>query len=135
MLGAAAKRIVHPIRKPRNNADEAIAAKPGWDGACRAICCVAPLANGTCHWLRVASCISSRRASVATTWDLFRGSLGRFCSCRVSHIRAIRAVDPCALCVEIQSVLADPEPALARNLCLPLFDLGIEEFLDPAALQ
>src|SRR6266567_9622273 len=75
MLGAAAKRIVHPIRKPRNNADEAIAAKPGWDGASRAICCVAPLANGVYHWLRAASCISSRRAFVATTRDLCRGSL------------------------------------------------------------
>src|SRR5947208_16001084 len=73
-----AKRIVHAIRKPRNNADESIAAKPGWDGAsfanCGAICCVAP-ANGAYHWLRVASCISSRRASVATTRDLCRGSL------------------------------------------------------------
>src|SRR5207245_5371660 len=76
MLGAGAQRIVHPIRKPRNNADKAIAAKPGWDGAGRAICCVAPLANGTYHWLRVASCISSRQASVAATRDLFRGSLG-----------------------------------------------------------
>ena len=70
-----AQRIVHPIRKPRNDADEAIAAKPGWDGACRAICGVAPLANGAYHWLRVASCISSRQASVATTRDLRRGSL------------------------------------------------------------
>src|SRR6266568_6343438 len=77
MLGAAAKRIVHPIRKPRNNVDEAIAAKPERDGAGRAICCVAPLANGAYHWLRVASCISSRRASVATTWDSFRGSLSQ----------------------------------------------------------
>src|ERR1700686_2849921 len=75
MLGAAAQRIVRPIRKPRNNAYEAIAAKPGWDGACRAICCVAPLANGAYHWLRAASRISSRQASVATTRDLFRGSL------------------------------------------------------------
>src|SRR5438477_11308276 len=75
MLGAAAKRIVHPIRKPRNNADEVIAPKPGRDGACRAICCVAPLANGAYHWLRVASCISSRQVSVAATRDLFRGSL------------------------------------------------------------
>src|SRR6266581_338229 len=41
-----AQRIVHAIRKPRNNADGAIAPKPGWDGAFRAICCVAPLANG-----------------------------------------------------------------------------------------
>src|SRR5207237_7364193 len=78
MLGVAAQRIVHAIRKPRNNADEAIAAKPGRDGACRAICCVAPLANGAYHWLRVASCISSRKASVATTRDLCRGSLTPF---------------------------------------------------------
>src|SRR5438876_12442411 len=46
MLGVAAQRIVQAIRKPCNNADEAIAAKAGWDGAFRAICCVAPLANG-----------------------------------------------------------------------------------------
>src|SRR5438046_1647870 len=77
MLGAAAQRIACPIRKPRNNADEAIAPNPGWDGACRAICCVAPLANGAYHWLRVASCISSRQASVAATRDLFRGSFKR----------------------------------------------------------
>src|SRR2546427_10290787 len=31
---------------------------------------------GACHGLRVASRISSRKASVAATWDLFRGSLG-----------------------------------------------------------
>src|SRR5438105_3785295 len=30
-----------------------------------------------CHGLRVASCISSRKASVAATRDLFRGSLAR----------------------------------------------------------
>src|SRR6266704_1524270 len=30
---------------------------------------------GAYHWLRVASCISSRKASVAATRDLFRGSL------------------------------------------------------------
>src|ERR1700682_5923387 len=75
MLGAAAQRIVHSIRKPRNNADEAIASKPGWDGACRAICFVATLSHRAYHWLRAASCISSRRASVATTRDLCRGSL------------------------------------------------------------
>src|SRR5437660_11678164 len=46
MLGVAAQRIVDATRKPRNNADGAIAPKPGWDGAFRAICCVAPLANG-----------------------------------------------------------------------------------------
>src|SRR5207249_11634933 len=88
MLGAGAQRIVHPIRKPRNNADKAIAAKPGWDGAGRAICCVAPLANGAYHWLRVASCISSRRASVAATRDLFRGSLGGKASRRAARARA-----------------------------------------------
>src|SRR6266581_4565323 len=33
------------------------------------------LANGAYHWLRVASCISSRQASVATTRGLRRGSL------------------------------------------------------------
>src|SRR5437660_11810880 len=32
MRGVAAQRIVHPIRKPRNNADEAIAPKPGGTG-------------------------------------------------------------------------------------------------------
>src|SRR5438876_5875938 len=39
MLGLScqmrAQRIVHAIRKPRNNADEAIGAKPGWAGATR----------------------------------------------------------------------------------------------------
>src|SRR5213596_2007002 len=77
MLGVAAQRIVRTIRKPRNDADEAIAPKPEWDGAFRAICFVAPLAHGTYHGLRVASCISSRKASVAATRDLFRGSLAR----------------------------------------------------------
>src|SRR5436190_24271843 len=75
MLGVAAQRIVRTIRKPRNDADEAIAPKPEWDGAFRAICFVAPLAHGACHGLRVASRISSRKASVAATRDLFRGSL------------------------------------------------------------
>ena len=46
MLGVAAQRIVRTIRKPRNDADEAIAPKPEWDGAFRAICFVAPLAHG-----------------------------------------------------------------------------------------
>src|SRR5437667_10703414 len=45
MRGVAAQRIVRTIRKPRNNADEAIAPKPGWDGPFRAICFVARLAN------------------------------------------------------------------------------------------
>ena len=75
MRGVAAQRIVRTIRKPRNKADEAIAPKPGWDGAFRAICFVARLANSACYWHRLASRISSRKASVATTRGLFRGSL------------------------------------------------------------
>src|SRR5437764_4938578 len=75
MRGVAAQRIVHPMRKPRNKADEAIAPKPGRDGAFRAICFVARLANSACYWLRLASRISSRKASVAATRGLFRGSL------------------------------------------------------------
>src|SRR5512132_3436030 len=75
MRGAAAQRIVHPIRKPRNNADECHRAETRRDGAFQASCFVAPLARGACHGLRVASRISSRKASVAATRDLFRGSL------------------------------------------------------------
>src|SRR5437899_9469453 len=45
MRGVAAQRIVRAIRKPRNKADEAIAPKPGRDGAFRATCFVARLAN------------------------------------------------------------------------------------------
>src|SRR6266542_5531988 len=48
--------------------------QPGWDGAFRAVCVVARLANGACHWRRLASRIPSRKASVATARDLFRGS-------------------------------------------------------------
>ena len=50
MRGVAALRIVHAIRKPRNKADGAIAPKPGWDGAFRAICFVASLAHGSLPW-------------------------------------------------------------------------------------
>src|SRR5437867_3395845 len=79
MRGVAAQRIVRTIRKPRNKADEAIAPKPGWDGAFRAICFVARLANSACYWHRLASRSSSRKASVATTRGLFRGSLKLVC--------------------------------------------------------
>src|SRR5437879_701181 len=75
MLGVAAQRIVDPIRKPRNNADECHCAETRRDGAFRAICFVAPLARGACHGRRVASRISSRKAAVAATRDSFRGSL------------------------------------------------------------
>src|SRR5258708_23678666 len=75
MLGVAAQRIVHPIRKPCNNADERHCAETRRDGAFRAICIVAPLARGACHGRRVASRISSRKASVAAMRGLFRGSL------------------------------------------------------------
>ncbi len=41
----------------------------------RAVCFVARLAKGSNPWLRLASRIPSRKASVATAWDLIRGSL------------------------------------------------------------
>src|SRR5436189_5563264 len=73
-----AQRIAWPIRKPRNNADECPARKPEGTGlSCqlRGRSAAAPLARGACHGRRVASRISSRKASVAATRDLFRGSL------------------------------------------------------------
>src|SRR5438067_13091462 len=152
MRGVAAQRIVRTIRKPRNKADEAIAPKPGWDGAFRAFCFVARLANrarrsaeegplwgsdregahlrpqrqrtasragvastryargvllrparSPCYWHRLASRISSRKASVATTRGLFRGSLisdavaaqARACGHRRRrHCRGKRRVSP-----------------------------------------
>src|SRR6266540_118889 len=69
-----AQRIAWLIRKPRNNADECHCAETRRDGAFRAICVVAPLARGACHGHRVASRISSRKASVAATRSLRRGS-------------------------------------------------------------
>src|ERR1700730_17134078 len=74
MLGVAAKRIVHAIRKPRNNANEAIATKPGGTGLSGRSAVSRRSPMGVYHWLRVASCISSRKAAVAATRDLFRGS-------------------------------------------------------------
>src|SRR5882724_6750260 len=53
MLGVAAQRIVHPIRKPRNKADEAIAPKPEGTGLIcqlRGRSAVAPLAHGGLPW-------------------------------------------------------------------------------------
>src|SRR5512132_926304 len=78
MLGVAAQRIARLIRKPRNNADECPARKPEGTGlSCqpRGRSAVAPLARGACHGRRVASRISSRKAAVAATRGLFRGSL------------------------------------------------------------
>src|SRR6266540_2991636 len=75
MRGAAAQRIERAIRKPRNKADEAIAPKPGWHGAFRAICFVASLVHGACHGLRAASRISSRKAAVAAMRGLLKGSI------------------------------------------------------------
>src|SRR5437870_12935447 len=82
MLGVAARRIVHAIRNPRNNADEAIAPKPGGTALSGRSAVSRRSPMGAYHWRRVASCISSRKASVATTRDLFRGSLNR-------HMRAL----------------------------------------------
>src|ERR1700693_1137826 len=77
MLGAAAHRIVHAIRKPGNNADEAIAAKPGGTGLSGRSAVSRRSPMGIYHWLRVASCVSSRKAAVATTRGLCRGSLAQ----------------------------------------------------------
>src|ERR1700737_1300510 len=75
MLGVAAQRIVDAIRKPRNNADGAIAPKPEGTGLSGRSAVSRRSPMGVYHWLRVTSCISSRKASVATTRGLFRGSL------------------------------------------------------------
>src|SRR5437870_7672925 len=75
MLGVAAQRIVHPIRKPRNNADEAIAAKPAGTGLSGRSAVSRRSPMGPTIGFRVASCISSRQAAVATTRGLCRGSL------------------------------------------------------------
>src|SRR5712691_7647289 len=93
MLGVAAQRIVHLIRKPRNNADECHCAETRRDGAFRAICIVAPLARGACHGRRVASRISSRKASVAATWGLCRGSLRAARCVAVTTRRRVLVID------------------------------------------
>src|SRR6266851_7347370 len=83
-----AQRIAWLIRKPRNNADECPARKPEGTGlSCqlRGRSAVAPLARGACHGRRVASRISSRKASVAATRDLFRGSLDRHAPGQLAH--------------------------------------------------
>src|SRR5712691_7490389 len=49
--------------------------QPGGTGLVRVVCFVARLAKGNGHWLRLASRIPSRKAAVATAWDLIRGSL------------------------------------------------------------
>src|SRR6266403_4804159 len=76
MRGVAAQRIVRTIRKPRNNADETIAPKPGGTGLSGRSALSRRSPMGACHGLRVASRISSRKAAVAAMRDLFRGSLG-----------------------------------------------------------
>src|SRR6266446_10156182 len=75
MRGVAAQRIVRTIRKPRNKADEAIAPKPEGMGLSGRSALSRRSPMGACHGLRVASCSSSRKAAVAATRDLFRGSL------------------------------------------------------------
>ncbi len=46
-----------------------------WGKALQAICCVKFLMEGINHSIRHFPCISSRKAIVATMWDLIRGSL------------------------------------------------------------
>src|SRR5438445_13262587 len=61
----------------RDEAGAAFCRNPDGTEPFRAVCFVARLANGTCHWRRLASRIPSRKAAVATVRDLFRGSLKR----------------------------------------------------------
>src|SRR5713101_8194248 len=75
MRGVVAQRIVRTIRKPRNDADEATAPKPGGTGLSGRSALSRRSPMGACHGLRVASCISSRKACVAATRDLLRGSI------------------------------------------------------------
>ena len=56
-------------------------------GRVRAVCFVARLAKGNDPWLRLASRIPSRKAAVATAWDLIRGSL----ACETSALLASAA--------------------------------------------
>jgi hypothetical protein len=53
----------------------------------------------------------------------------------VATLLAMRTHHSRAFGVKIERVLADLEPALAGDSGLALLDLGIEEFLDAAALQ
>ena len=65
-----ALRAWNLLRRPR-----IVLQQHAWDGALRAICVVARLAQGASHEPRLAPSISSRKASVATARDLIRGSL------------------------------------------------------------
>src|SRR5438128_2468871 len=87
MRGVVAQRIVRTIRKPRNKADEAIAPKPGGTGLSGRSALSRRSPMGACHGLRGASCSSSRKASVAATRDLFRGSLGAWAHQTLSGLR------------------------------------------------
>ncbi len=71
-----ATKVVARTTKPRSATTQTphfVATRRDW--AFRAVCFFARLAKGNGHWLRLASCIPSRKATVATAWDLIRGSL------------------------------------------------------------
>src|SRR6266403_526472 len=114
MRGVAAQRIVRTIRKPRNKADEAIAPKPGGTGLAGRSALSRRSPMGACHGLRVASRISSRKAAVAATRDLFRGSLSA---------AALGNAEACAIiCRSSRSVATDGQAsakATARLEDLP----------------
>ena len=48
---------------------------------------------------------------------------------------AVRAFFPQAVCIQIERVIPDVEPALLGNALLALLDFGIAEFFYPATLQ
>jgi len=73
-----ATKVVAGTTKPRSATPQTpYFAATRRDGAFRAVCIVARLAKGGGHWLRLASRIPSRKAAVATAWDLIRGSLSK----------------------------------------------------------
>ena len=76
MNARRATKVVAWVTMPRSATKQAPHfAATRRDGAFPAVCFVARLANGACHWRRLASRIPSRKAAVATVRDLFRGSL------------------------------------------------------------
>ena len=76
MAARRATKVVARTTKPRSATTQTPHfAATQRDGAFRAVCFVARLAKGNSHWLRLASRIPSRKAVVAATRDLIRGSL------------------------------------------------------------
>src|SRR5713226_10277704 len=66
----ATKVVVEPTKPRSATTQTPHFAATRRDGAFRAVCFVARLAKGNGHWLRIASRMRSRKADVATAWDL-----------------------------------------------------------------